>query len=74
MVLVLGTGGLLKLPETGYQLYRRLGDELIKKVTNPQDVVFFLANYTPMHLQFPLFAGGRSDVTLRLRQSRLTSE
>ncbi|KAF2633007.1 hypothetical protein BU25DRAFT_87477 [Macroventuria anomochaeta] len=33
MILVLGTGGLLKLPETGYQLYVR-----------PGDVVFFLAN------------------------------
>jgi hypothetical protein len=30
---VLGTGGLLKLPETGYQIYAR-----------PGDVVFFLAN------------------------------
>jgi hypothetical protein len=26
MILVLGTGGLLKLPETGYQLYVRPGD------------------------------------------------
>ncbi|KAF2007401.1 hypothetical protein P154DRAFT_420194 [Amniculicola lignicola CBS 123094] len=33
MILVLGTGGLLKLPETGYQLHLRLGD-----------VVFFLAS------------------------------
>jgi hypothetical protein len=33
MILVLGTGGLLKLPETGYQIYVRSGD-----------VVFFLAN------------------------------
>lgn len=33
MILVLRTGGLLKLPETGYQLYVR-----------PRDVVFFLAN------------------------------
>jgi hypothetical protein len=33
MILVLGTGGLLKLPETGYQFYVR-----------PGDVVFFLAN------------------------------
>jgi hypothetical protein len=33
MILVLSTGGLLKLPETGYQLYVR-----------PGDVVFFLAN------------------------------
>lgn len=33
MILVLGTGGLLKLPETGYQLYVR-----------PRDVVFFLGN------------------------------
>jgi hypothetical protein len=33
MILVLGTGGLLKLPETGYQIYAR-----------PGDVVFFFAN------------------------------
>jgi hypothetical protein len=33
MILVLGTSGLLKLPETGYPLYVR-----------PGDVVFFLAN------------------------------
>jgi hypothetical protein len=33
MILVLGTGGQLKLPETGYQLYVRT-----------RDVVFFLAN------------------------------
>jgi hypothetical protein len=33
MILVLGTGSLLKLPETGYQPYVR-----------PGDVVFFLAN------------------------------
>jgi hypothetical protein len=33
MILVLGTGGMLKLPELGYQLYVR-----------PGDVVFFLAN------------------------------
>jgi hypothetical protein len=33
MILVLGTGGLLKLPETGYQIYVR-----------PGDVVFFLGN------------------------------
>jgi hypothetical protein len=33
MILVLGTGGLLKLPKTGYQLYMR-----------PEDAVFFLAN------------------------------
>mgnify|MGYP006877413858 CR=1 FL=1 len=33
MILVLGIGGMLKLPKTGYQLYVR-----------PGDVVFFLAN------------------------------
>ncbi|KAF2702449.1 hypothetical protein K504DRAFT_467108, partial [Pleomassaria siparia CBS 279.74] len=33
MILVLGTGGLLKLPEVGYEMY-----------VNPGDVVFFLAN------------------------------
>jgi hypothetical protein len=47
MVLVLGIGGLLKLPETGFQLHVRPGDELIKKlITNPQDVVFFLVKLT----------------------------
>ncbi|KAF1937278.1 hypothetical protein EJ02DRAFT_437972 [Clathrospora elynae] len=40
MILVLGIGGLLKLPETGYQFCVRPGDELIKKL----NVVFFLAN------------------------------
>ncbi|KAF1937081.1 hypothetical protein EJ02DRAFT_426952 [Clathrospora elynae] len=33
MILVLGTGGLLKLPETGYRLYVRPGDKLIKKLS-----------------------------------------
>jgi hypothetical protein len=33
MILVLGIGGLLKLPETGHQLYVR-----------PRDVMFLLAN------------------------------
>jgi hypothetical protein len=33
MILVLGTGGMLKLPELGYELY-----------VCPGDVVFFLAN------------------------------
>jgi hypothetical protein len=41
MILVLGTGGLLKLPETGYQLYVR-----------PGDVFFFLptSSYTSSRL------------------------
>ncbi|KAF2702604.1 hypothetical protein K504DRAFT_394195 [Pleomassaria siparia CBS 279.74] len=33
IILILGTGSLLKLPELGYQVY-----------VNPGDVVFFLAN------------------------------
>ncbi|KAF2702448.1 hypothetical protein K504DRAFT_267628 [Pleomassaria siparia CBS 279.74] len=33
IILVLGTGGLLKLPEVSYEMY-----------VNPGDVVFFLAN------------------------------